>query len=82
MKKYMLPLFVFVTGHVLLLVAFLFLSTIGTSVETGVAGAADYSGVFWGWAMFSNSSVVKFLVLIIWEMFVLYGTAMAFLKGH
>lgn len=79
MKKYLVPLGVFLGGNILLLALFLVLPTIGNTVDAGTAAAADYSDVFWNWDLFSSGANVKFFIMFMWEMLVLFITARAFL---
>lgn len=79
MKRKLLPLWVFLGGNVILLLLFLVLPTIGNTVDTSTAAAADYTDVFWGWEWWSSGTVVKFVIMLIWEMLVLFATVKAFL---
>ena len=80
MTKYLAPLGIFIGGNILVLVIYLILPTVGNIVDADVAGAGDYSGVFWQWGLISSGTFVKFLVMFIAEMLILFATAKAFLK--
>lgn len=79
MRKYMAPLGVFVGGQLLLLIVFLFLSTIGSVADTMATEAASASTWAWGFDWWSDSSVVKMLVVVIVEILTLWAATKAFL---
>ena len=79
MKKYLIPLGVFLAGNIVLLLIFLLLPTIGNTVDAGTAAADDYTGIFWGWSWWSQGTTVKFIVMGLWEALVLLATGKAFL---
>lgn len=78
MKKYLAPLGIFAGGQILLLFAFLYLTPIGTAVDTLQADTAAVASTFWNWTWLSGN-VVKFLIYIGLELFTLYLTAKSFL---
>lgn len=80
MKKYLMPLGIFVLGNLCLLVAFLFLPAIGTAGTQLAADTADKASYFWGWTWAVGG--IKLWVLLGLELAVLYGTGKAFLKVH
>lgn len=78
MSKYLAPLGVFIGGSFILLVAFLFMSAIGSAGEQLEAETAAIASTFWNWGMIVGN--VKFWVFLILWLVVLYATARAFLK--
>jgi len=80
MGKYLVPLWVFVGGHMVMLFLFLFLNTIGTAADQLAADTAEMAPAFWNWTWVASGNTVKFLVLILLELLVLFATAKAFLK--
>ncbi len=77
MSKYLHPLWVFAGGQILILVLFLFFPTIANAV----AGlwTKTSTAPFWGWNWVVNS--VRWLIVIISELLVLYNTARAFMDS-
>lgn len=78
MKKYFFPLWVFVGCNFAILVFFLYLSSIGTAVDTMQTDTAAIASNFWNWTWLSGN-VVKFMLVIMLELLALYATAKAFL---
>lgn len=78
MKKYLAPLGIFVGGHILMLFAYLFLSHIGTVVDTLQTDTAAIASTFWNWTWLSGA-VVQFLIYLVMELLILFATAKAFL---
>jgi uncharacterized membrane protein YjfL (UPF0719 family) len=79
-KKQLIPLWVFVSGQIAALVAFLFLGSIGDAATQLQTDAAAYSSVFWNFDWVTNPNVVKFLVFLLIELLTLYATAKIFIK--
>jgi len=77
MKKYFAPLWVFVGGQVVLLIAFLFFPAIGDAGTQLASDTANVSSTFWGWTWVVGS--VKLIVFLVLEAFVLFATAKSFL---
>jgi len=77
MKKYLAPLWVFITLNVLLLVAFLFMPAIGTAGEELAEATAETGAFAWGWTWVVGS--VKLIVFLVFELLILFITAKAFL---
>lgn len=71
-----MPLWVFVGGHIGLLLLYLFLPAIDTVGDQLGNATAGMVGTFWGWGWVTGS--VRFIVLITAELFILYATAKAF----
>lgn len=78
MKKYLNPLGVFVAGHLFMLIAYLFLTHIGTQVDQLQTDTAAYASTFWNWTWLSGT-VVKWIIYLAIEMATLFATAKTFL---
>ncbi len=79
MKAFLMPLKVFVIGHLIVLVLTLFLPAIGSVGDQLAAESANMASTFWGWSWVSGS--VKFWVIAIVEGLVLFSTGVAFLHS-
>lgn len=77
MSKYFVPLGVFVIGNFALLVAFLFMPTIGAVSDNLSAETANISHIFWGWTWAVGGT--RLWVYLALEAAVLFTTAKAFL---
>jgi hypothetical protein len=80
MKEFLTPLRIFVVGNILLLITFPFFPTIGQQANTLAADTAGIAASFWGWGWLMSTGVVKWLVYLIFEGFILFATGMAFWK--
>lgn len=79
MKNFLAPMGVFLGGQLVLLIALLFLPAVDTQVATLASDTEDIAENFWGWDWLMASGVVRWLIFVIWEGFVLWGTGKAFL---
>ncbi len=77
MIKYFRPLGVFVGGHLLLLIVWLFLLAVGDAGTQLAADTAAAASTFWGWTWVVGS--VKLIVFFVFEALILFATAKAFL---
>lgn len=79
MSKYLAPLGIFVTGHIFMLMLFLFFPALGDSVTALNASVNEtVKATFWGWEWVSGS--IRVWVFLFSEMFILGATAIAFIK--
>lgn len=79
MTKYLVPLGVFIVGHLVVLVGYVFFGALGDAATTLNTETAVYSDVFWNWAWVSNVSVITFMVFFFLEMGILFATFKAFM---
>lgn len=82
MSNYLRPLWIFLVGQLGCLVAWLFIPALGV-VETELVAdtavvQAQYN--FWNWSWAANS--LRFLVIIVWELCVIWAAGKAFVKGR
>lgn len=77
MKKYLVPLGVFVLGNLALLVAFALMSFIGTAGDNLATDTAGMASTFWLWTWVVGGT--RLWVFLALEFAVLLGTARAFL---
>jgi len=82
MKSWFAPLWIFIGGNLILLVFFLFMPGVDTSVATLSASVnATVKSTFWGFSWVTTSGVVRWLLYAGAELFILFGTGMALLKS-
>ncbi len=77
MRKYLLPLEIFVVGQLIALGVFLFLPAIGTASSELASATSAMASTFWGWTWVVSAT--RLLVVISLELVILWGTAKAFL---
>lgn len=81
MKQWLTPLGIFLGGQLILLVVTLFLPAVTTQVTTLASDTEDIAGNFWGWSWLMTSGVVRWIIYIVWEGFILWATGKAFLAA-
>ena len=77
MKRILSPLWIFITGQVILLLVLLLMPAIGDAGAQLEADTAAAASAFWGWSWASGS--VKLLVFLVFEGLILFATGKAFL---
>lgn len=80
MKQIFTPLRVFVGGNLLLLLTFPFFPTIGQQSAQLASETAGVGSYFWGWSWLMATGVVKWLIYIILEGFIIYAMFRALWK--
>ena len=80
MTRYLGPLWVFVFGSMVALVAFLFLGAIGDAADATHTATANMHSVFWNFDWVSSGTTVKWLVFLFIELLTLLATGVAFLR--
>ena len=80
MKKYMFPLWVFVSGQIVLLIVLLFLPAVGAAGDNLAAETAHWATIGWGWGWISNST--RLIVFIMLELTIMFLTGKAFLSAR
>lgn len=74
MKRFLRPLWVFVSGQVIMLALFLFFPQIATSL-TGLAAVEGAGAALWGWIWLIPAA--RILIVIIVEGLTLYAVALS-----
>lgn len=80
MRKYMVPLWVFVSGQILLLVVALLMPSVdsaATTLASDTAAVDAFAGTWWTWLM--SAGVVRLLVYLFIEAAIFWATFKAFL---
>ena len=79
MKQFLLPLKIFVVGHLIILCAFPFFPALDAAAQVLAAEASGIIGIFWGmsWAVAS----FRYLVWFFLEASVLIATGLAFIRA-
>lgn len=79
MKRFFMPLWVFVIGQLVVLIVTLLLPAVTTQVATLDTETQAIGSNFWGWEWLMTSGVVRWLIYITMEGAVLFATGKAFL---
>jgi len=77
MKEYLQPLWIFLGGNLLLLIAFIFFPAIGEAQTSLTAETASVAGDIWGWSWVMAS--VRVIVFVFIEGLILFGVAKSIL---
>lgn len=82
MKQWAMPMWIFLSGQVLLLVIWLFLPAADAAVNSTATATANVTATFWGWGWLMSNGVVKYLLYGITEMATLFFAGLALLKSR
>jgi hypothetical protein len=82
MKKWAMPLWIFIGGQFILLVLFVFMPAIDNVQTSTAAATATVSSTFWGWGWLMTAGVVRWLLYAFGELIVMVVTGIALLKSR
>jgi hypothetical protein len=81
MKKWAMPLGIFVSGQLVLLVLFIFMPSVDAAVNTTATATSAITPTFWGWGWVMTNGVVRMLLYAFGELAVCALSFVALMKS-